>query len=136
MSAASAALTFVATMPMVFLAAHGLTLLVLIPTLLLRGMGMSGVGLPSLTAAYASVSRQQMPMATTSLNIVQRLGGPTMTTVCATFLAWELEADGTAYAVSSAYVWAFLILCALHAFTFLAATHLPRRLDEVTIHDG
>lgn len=135
-SAGGALLTLLATLPMVFLAMHGLNLLVLVPALLLRGMGMSGVGLPSLTAAYASVNRQQIPMATTSLNIVQRLGGPTMTTVCATFLAWKLDLHGSAEAVSSAYAWVFLILCALHAFTFLAAAHLPRRLDEVTIHDG
>jgi EmrB/QacA subfamily drug resistance transporter len=89
-SAGGALLTLIATAPLLYLAAHGLNLFVLIPTLLLRGMGMSGVGLPSLTAAYASVSRQKMPMATTSLNIVQRLGGPTMTTLCATFLAWKL----------------------------------------------
>lgn len=131
-SAGGALLTVIATLPMVFLAAHGLNLLVLIPSLLLRGMGMSGVGLPSLTAAYASVSRQKMPMATTSLNIVQRLGGPTMTTLCATFLAWKLQPQGTGHAVSSAYAWTFLILCALHAFTFLGATRLPRRLDDVT----
>jgi hypothetical protein len=31
-------------------------------------------------------------MATTSLNIVQRLGGPTLTTLCATFLGWRLAA--------------------------------------------
>jgi predicted MFS family arabinose efflux permease len=130
-SAGGALLTFIATLPMVFLATQGLNFLVLIPALLLRGMGMSGVGLPSLTAAYASVSRQKMPMATTSLNIVQRLGGPTMTTLCATFLAWKLGPHSTDHAVSSAYAWTFLMLCGLHAFTFLGAIQLPRRLDEV-----
>lgn len=131
-SAGGALLTFIATLPMVFLAMHGLNLLVLMPALLLRGMGMSGVGLPSLTAAYASVSRRKMPMATTSLNIVQRLGGPTMTTLCATFLAWKLQPQGTDHAVSIAYAWTFLILCGLHAVTFLSATRLPRRVDDVT----
>jgi MFS family permease len=132
-SAGGALLTLVATLPMLYLAIHGLNLLVFIPALLLRGMGMSGVGLPSLTAAYASVSRQKMPMATTSLNIVQRLGGPTMTTLCATFLAWKLESHGAGHAVSSAYAWAFLILCGLHAFTLLGAIQLPRRIDDVAI---
>ncbi|SMF56133.1 drug resistance transporter, EmrB/QacA subfamily [Xaviernesmea oryzae] len=135
-SAGGALLTLVATLPMVFLATHGLTLLVLIPALLLRGMGMSGVGLPSLTAAYASVDPRQMPMATTSLNIVQRLGGPTMTTLCATFLAWRMEAHASGHAVSGAYAWAFLILCGLHALTFLGASQLPRRLEEVTPREG
>lgn len=134
-SAGAALLTLVATLPMLYLAAHGLDLLVLIPALFVRGLGMSGVGLPSLSAAYASVRREQLPMATTSLNIVQRLGGPTMTTLCATFLAWKLKSPGVSHAVSSAYGWAFLVLCGIHAFAFIAAVQLPRRLDDMTIRD-
>ncbi|KWO42567.1 disulfide bond formation protein DsbA [Burkholderia sp. MSMB1459WGS] len=131
-SAGGALLTLLATLPMLYLAAHGLNLLVLIPALLLRGIGMSGVGLPSLSAAYASVRRERMPMATTSLNIVQRLGGPTMTTLCATFLAWKLKSLGAGHAISGAYGGAFLILCGIHAFAFVAAAQLPRRLGDVT----
>lgn len=132
-SAGGALLTLVATTPLIYLASHGLNLFVLIPALLLRGMGMSGVGLPSLTAAYASVSRQKMPMATTSLNIVQRLGGPTLTTVCASFLVWKLGSNSSGHAVSTAYAWAFLLLCGLHAFTFICAMQLPHRIDDVAI---
>lgn len=102
-SAGGALLALGATLPMLYLAAQGLSLWVLTPALLLRGMGMSGIGLPSLTAAYASVDRKKMPMATTSLNIVQRLGGPTMTTLCATFLAWKLKSPDAGHAVSGAY---------------------------------
>ncbi|MDW1257533.1 MFS transporter [Klebsiella pneumoniae] len=78
-SAGGAFLAFLGTLPMLYLAVQGLNLWVLTPAMLLRVMGISGIGLPSLTAAYASVHRKKMPMATTSLNIVQRLGGPTMT---------------------------------------------------------
>jgi EmrB/QacA subfamily drug resistance transporter len=132
-SAGGALLTLVATTPLLYLATHRLVLFVLIPALFLRGMGLSGVGLPSLTAAYASVSRQKLPMATTSLNIVQRLGGPTMTTLCASFLTWKLGSHVAGHAVSTAYAWAFLLLCGLHAFSLLAAIRLPRRLDDVAI---
>jgi EmrB/QacA subfamily drug resistance transporter len=135
-SAGGALLTLVATAPLPYLAIHGLNLFVLIPVLLLRGMGMSGVGLPSLTAAYASVSRQKMPMATTSLNIVQRLGGPTMTTLCASLLAWRLGSHSAGHAVSNAYAWAFLLLCGLHVFTFLGAIQLPRRLVSQILPDS
>jgi EmrB/QacA subfamily drug resistance transporter len=134
-SAGGALLTLVATTPLLYLATHGLNLFVLIPTLFLRGIGMSGVGLPSLTAAYASVNRKKLPMATTSLNIVQRLGGPTMTTLCASFLAWRLGSHVKGPAVSTAYAWAFLLLCCLHAFTFLAAIRLPRWPDDVAIRE-
>jgi len=134
-SAAGALLTLVATTSLLYLASHGLDLLVLIPALFLRGLGMGAVGLPSLTAAYASISRQKLPMATTSLNIVQRLGGPALTTVCASFLAWNLGSHVTGHAVSTAYGWAFLLLCGIHAVTFLAAIRLPRRLRDVAIRE-
>jgi EmrB/QacA subfamily drug resistance transporter len=131
LSAGGALLGFIATMPFFYLALHGLNLLILIPALFLRGVGMSAVGLPSMTAAYASIPKQDLPMATTSLNIAQRLGGPIMTTLCATFLAWRLGAHGSGPAVTSAYTWAFLLLCILQAGVFLAARRLPRRLDDV-----
>ena len=127
-AAGGALLALLATTLLLGLAARGFELFVLIPALFLRGMGMSGVGLPSLTAAYASVRRPQLPMATTSLNIVQRLGGPTMTTLCATLLAWRLRSP---VAVSTAYAWAFLFLCALHAAVLVATLRLPRRLEDV-----
>src|SRR6185312_1793874 len=124
-SASGALLAFVGTVPFLYLATHRLALSVLIPALFIRGMGMSGVGLPSMTAAYVSVSRKKLPMATTSLNIVQRLGGPTMTTICASFLTWKLGLHLTNQAVSSAFVGAFLLLCGLHALTFVSAARLP-----------
>lgn len=134
-SAGGALVTLVATTTLLVLAIHGLNLFVLILALFLRGMGQSGVGLPSMTAAYSSVRRQKMPAATTSLNIVQRLGGPTMTTLCASLLAWRFGSHPTGQAVSPAYAWALLFLCGLHALVFLAAMRLPPRLDDVTIRE-
>lgn len=127
-SAGGALLTVFASAALPYLAIRGLNLFVLMPALFLRGMGMSAIGLPSMTAAYASVARDALPMATTSLNIVQRLGGPTLTTLCATFLAWMAAPPGTSASASTAYAWAFLLLLALHAFGWVAATRLPLRL--------
>ncbi|HVE23526.1 MAG TPA: DHA2 family efflux MFS transporter permease subunit [Acidocella sp.] len=135
-SAGGALLTFIATMPFLYLALNGLNLFILIPVLFLRGLGMSAVGLPSMTAAYASVPKQDLPMATTSLNIAQRLGGPIMTTLCATFLAWRLGPHVSGPAVAIAYAWAFLLLCGLHVGVFLAARQLPCRLDDVKRTEG
>jgi hypothetical protein len=84
----------------------------LMAALFLRGMGMIAVGLSAMIAAYTSVSREKLPMATTSLNVVQRLGGPTMTTLCASDLAWQL---GSRPAVLGAYADAFLLFCGPHA---------------------
>lgn len=134
-SAGGALLALLATLPFLYLADHGLDVLVLAPALFFRGMGQGAVGLPSMSAAYASVSRRDLPMATTSLNIVQRLGGPTLTTLCATTLGWTLSLQAAGHGSLNAYVWAFLLLCGLHALTFLAAIRLPRRLDDVAIRE-
>ena len=134
-SAGGVLLTLAATLPLLYLAARGLNLFVLLPALFVRGIGQGAVGLPSITAAYASVRREDLPMATTSANIVQRLGGPTMTTLCASFLAWKLGAHAAGHAVSIAFAWAFVILCALQALTFFAARRLPLRLEDVAIEE-
>jgi hypothetical protein len=83
------------------------------------------VGIPSISAAYTSVKKRDLPMATTSLNIVQRLGGPTMTTLCATFLGWRLSAAPSPAGTSDALAEAFGLLCFLQVLLFLATLRLP-----------
>ncbi|MBR8252394.1 DHA2 family efflux MFS transporter permease subunit [Burkholderia ambifaria] len=128
LAAAGAMLALVATLPIVYLALTGYDPYVLVPALFVRGMGQSAIGIPSMSAAYASVERRNLPMATTSLNIVQRLGGPTFTTLCTLFLAWRLQAESvsTGGAHGVAYAWAFGLLCALHAASFVTTLRLPR----------
>jgi EmrB/QacA subfamily drug resistance transporter len=131
-SAGGSFLAFAATLPFIWLASHGLVLTVLACALFVRGMGLSAVGIPSISAAYASVRKQDLPMATTSLNIVQRLGGPTLTTLCATFLGWRLGMAQSSASLSSAFTAAFVLLCGLHALLFAAALRLPLSLDKAT----
>lgn len=136
-SAAGAALAVLATLPFLWFAARGLVVPALLATLFLRGLGMSAVGLPTLTAAYAAIDKRDLPMATTSLNIVQRLGGPTLTTLCASFLAWRLGPEGAAGpAVATAFGWAFALLCALQGCIALATWRLPLRLDDAADRGG
>jgi EmrB/QacA subfamily drug resistance transporter len=125
LSAGGAFLALAGTLPFVWLASHGLSVAVLACALFVRGVGLSAVGIPSIAAAYASVKKRDLPMATTSLNIVQRLGGPTMTTLCATFLAWRLSAAPSPAVTSDAFAEAFGLLCFLHLLLFLAALRLP-----------
>jgi EmrB/QacA subfamily drug resistance transporter len=124
-SAGGALLALAATLPFIYLASHGLVLTVLACALFIRGMGLSSVGVPSISAAYASVRRQDLPMATTSLNIVQRLGGPTLTTVCATFLDWRLAALHPEANPARAFIATFILLSIFHALLFMAALRLP-----------
>lgn len=115
------------TLPFIYLSGHGLAHTLTAGTLFVRGMGLSCIGIPSISAAYASVKRENLPMATTTLNIVMRMGGPTLTTICATFLGWRLAASTTA-PVSTAYGAAFALLCGFHLVLCAAAMRLPRRV--------
>jgi len=125
-AASGAFLALVGTLPLIFLAQHGLIVGVLAASLFVRGVGASAIGIPSITSGYASVARRDLPMATTAMNIVQRLGGPTLTTLCATFLAWRLSATPIVGAATpGAFMAAFGLLCALQGLLFLATLRLP-----------
>jgi MFS family permease len=127
-SASGATLALAGLASMVFLASQGLVTAVFVAALVVRGIGQGAVGIPSITAAYSSVPKRELPMATTSLNIVQRLGGPTLTTVCATFLAWRMRLSGGASA--KAFVAGFVLLCGLQVLTLLSALQLPTRVER------
>ncbi|HSY99465.1 MAG TPA: hypothetical protein VK788_08215, partial [Terriglobales bacterium] len=99
-------------------------------TLFVRGMGLSAVGIPSITSAYASVEKEHLPMATTSLNIVQRLGGPTLTTLCATFLGWRLGMAHQATGISRAFTATFMLLSLIHILLLVAALRLPFFIEK------
>jgi EmrB/QacA subfamily drug resistance transporter len=124
-SAGGAFLALTGTLPFLYLASHELEIAVLASALFIRGVGLGAIGVPSISAAYASVKRQDLPMATTALNIVQRLGGPTLTTLCATFLGWRLRLAHTHDALAGPFTAAFLLLCFLHALLLAAALRLP-----------
>jgi EmrB/QacA subfamily drug resistance transporter len=125
LAACGALLALAGTVPLVFLAQHGLVVSVLTVSLFIRGVGVSAIGIPSITSGYASVARRDLPMATTAMNIVQRLGGPTLTTLCAAFLGWHLSATADLASTSGAFIAAFGLLCALHALLVLATLRLP-----------
>ncbi len=118
-------LALAGTLPFVYLARYGMSLPLLVGALLVRGVGLSGVGIPSITSAYSSVEKRHLPMATTSLNIVQRLGGPTLTTLCATFLGWRLGTAHVAAGISGAFTATFMLLSLFHILLLAAALRLP-----------
>jgi EmrB/QacA subfamily drug resistance transporter len=129
-SAGGATVAFLGTLPFLYLSSQHLNLPILVGALFIRGVGISAVGVPSISAAYAAVPKEQLPMATTSLNIVQRLGGPTLTTLCAIFLGWQLAAHSSAN-VTSAFTISFALLCSLHVLLILPAVRLPLSLEKI-----
>lgn len=129
-SAGGALVALLGTLPFLFLHPGHLSLAILIAALFVRGVGISAVGVPSISAAYRAVPKEDLPMATTSLNIVQRLGGPTLTTLCATFLGWRLAVNHSHAGLASAFTLSFALLCALHALLIVAASRLPLVLEQ------
>jgi EmrB/QacA subfamily drug resistance transporter len=128
-SAGGAVIAFVGTLPLLYWSSQHCNVFILAITLFIRGVGMSAVGILPISAAYSSVPREELPMATTSLNIVQRLGGPTLSTLCATVLGWRLAAVPSQATVASAFTASFIVLCGLHALLILAAVRLPLSLE-------
>jgi len=78
--------------------------------LLLVGAGQGAIGVPSTTAAYTSLEKARLPMAATTLNVVQRLGGPVMATVCTQLLAWRLAAEPQDTGPYLHVVWGIVLL--------------------------
>jgi len=124
-----ALLSLAATLMLAWLASRPLQVTTLVLTLFVRGVGLGATPLPAISAAYASVEPHDLPMATTTLNILQRLGGPTLTTLCALVLAEWLGAHST-LAGLNAWEATFLLLAALHAVTAMTAVRLPGRLSD------
>jgi EmrB/QacA subfamily drug resistance transporter len=121
-----ALLSFAATLMLAWLASRPLQVAMLAPTLFVRGAGLGATALPAVSAAYASVGQRNLPMATTTLNILQRLGGPTLTTLCALVLAELLGAHLTLVGLN-AWEATFLLLAMLHAVMAATAARLPRQ---------
>lgn len=94
---------------------------------------MGSISIPSIAAAYSSITKEAIPVATTTINIVQRLGGPAATTALAIFLHARTSPTSHAFGLSrahesarafSATLW---LLCAFHGAAVLFALRLPLR---------
>ena len=130
LASCGAVLALVGMLPLVYMAANGLVALLLVAGLFARGVGMSTIGIPSISSAYAAMSREDLPMATSAMNIVQRLGGPTLTTVVATFLAWRIGPSAAPARLWSAFTASFALLCGLHLLLFIASLRLPWAIER------
>jgi MFS family permease len=126
-SAGGAFLALLGTVPFIYMSKFGMVPVLLAASLLVRGAGLGAI--PSVTAAYASVKKQDLPMATTSLNILQWLGGPTLTMLCATFLAWKLQAVATSAVNAHAFTATFSVVSLLQALICIVAFLLPLSLS-------
>jgi EmrB/QacA subfamily drug resistance transporter len=60
--------------------------------LFVRGIGFGCAFMPAMAAAFATISRQEVPRATTALNVLQRLGGSIGTALLAVVLEGRIKA--------------------------------------------
>jgi MFS family permease len=128
-STSGASLALAGTLPFLYLSSRPLSVAVLAASLFARGMGTSTVAIPSITAADQSVRKVEPPMATTSVNIVQRLGGPTLTTVCASLLGWRSAPDHSQSGLAGAFTMSFALLCGLHLLLVIATVRLLQNIE-------
>ena len=82
-SSGGALLALAGAVPFLWMVQHQFSPTLAGASLLIGGAGQATVGIPSISAAYAAVPREQLAVANTAINIVQRLGGPLATTLIA-----------------------------------------------------
>ena len=123
-SGAGAMLSFLGAVPFVF-ASVDTPYSLLGVAMFVRGFGGGSITIPSAAAAYASVPRESLGHATTSINICQRFGGPTGSAGLAIFLQFALLHSATP---TQAYHWAFFALAGVAAAGLVAASRLPGRM--------
>ena len=117
-------LTIISTLPIFWMIYHGFSPWLMVAGLLIRGAGQGAIGIPSVSAGYAAIPKDKLPLATTAANIVQRLGGPMATTIAALVLSFS----SAKYAPHEprAFTIPFLALLLLQLMVLSSAWRLPK----------
>jgi EmrB/QacA subfamily drug resistance transporter len=127
-SAGGTLVAILATLPFLWMIETRLSPTLLVIALFARGAGQGAIGVPLVSAAYAAVPREQLALATTASNIVQRLGGPIGTTIMAivlSFSATRFPASGP-----RAFMMAFVALIGIQLILLSSAARLPIRIHS------
>ena len=124
--AAGVLLTVAGTLPFIWMTQHGLTTAGVEIGLFLRSAGQGAIGIPTISAAYASVPKEKLSFATTAVNIVQRIGGP-MATIAVALAVTFATARGTG---GSAFLIPFLALMSIQLLALACAVRLPARIGD------
>jgi EmrB/QacA subfamily drug resistance transporter len=141
-STGGALLATLGTLPFLWMIETRLSVPLLVIGLFVRGAGMGAINIPTMAAAYSEVPTPKLPVATTTINIVQRLGGPVATTLTAIVLA--LSATHASVGLSAhSFSGAFVLLLLIHLACVATALQLPHvqhrkasvaKTDEAAAH--
>jgi MFS family permease len=130
-SASGALIALSGTLPFALLPSAALSTWAICAALFVRGVGMGSISIPSIAAAYSSITKEAIPVATTAIYIVQRLGGPAATTALAIFLHARTSPTSHAFGLppahdsARAFTATMWLLCAFHGAAVLFALRLP-----------
>jgi MFS family permease len=124
-STTGAFVALLGTVPFMFAGLFQLPSVLVCVAFFVRGVGMGCINIPSIAVAYSTVPKESLPTASTTLSIVQRLGGPVGITLLAIVL--HLNLPPMEHAAAPAFAITFAILCATHLSTVAAAWRLPMR---------
>jgi EmrB/QacA subfamily drug resistance transporter len=117
--------TTLATVPFALIGAHT-SILGLEIAMFVRGMGIGFAFMPAMAAAFASLTRSELPDATPQLNVLQRVGGSIGTAVLAVVLQRALVGTHTLAAAAGAYGTAFWVSAGLTAAAIIPCIILVR----------
>jgi EmrB/QacA subfamily drug resistance transporter len=118
-------MTTITTIPFGLISAHTSVALLSV-AMFLRGMGIGFAFMPAMTAAFASLERDELPDATPQLNVLQRVGGSIGTAVLAVVLQRALSDTHTVAGAASAYGTAFWASAGLTALAIVPCIVLVR----------
>ena len=116
-SSAGALVGLVTTIPFAFMAGGALSVPLAAAAIFLRGAGLGAVNIPSMAAAYGSIPKEALTSANTAINVVQRMGGPLVTTLVSIF-----------FSMAFGYPATFWFLVGLHGLALACTLGLPKTL--------
>jgi EmrB/QacA subfamily drug resistance transporter len=129
-------LTAVATVPFALIGPHT-SIVFLCAVMVIRGFGIGFAFMPAMSAAFASLSRNQLSDATPQLNVLQRVGGAIGIAVLTVVLQRSLQDAHTVSQAASSYGTAFwwavglTVLAIPPSILLMRAERRARRLAAV-----
>ncbi len=121
-------LSILGTLPFLWMIQSYFSPALLVVALFVRGAGQGAIGVPAVTAGYASIPKEKLALATTAANIVQRLGGPIATTIMTIVISLSttyFQASG-----QRAFMITFVALIGFQLLVLCSASFLPVRLHQ------